>query len=315
MAAPSRGRAMIDLAALAKRAGGSFNGKDALIPGPGHRACDRSLSLTIGRKGQLIAHSFAGDEMAAIAVYLKSLGVEISAARQSAESLRASERAGAAKASAGAHLAARLWRESILITDTLAARYLENRAVATPWPPALRFHPACPDGPFRRPALIAARTLLDRPDQVGSVQRTFLRRDGAGKAETANAKKMLGACKGGGVVLGEIGGVLLVAEGVETALSAAALFAMPAVATLGAAHTRKLIVPESVREIVIAADNDETGRAAAEALAARLRKEGRSVRVESPPPALKDFNDAATAKERDVGAPRPFRGGGPPHGI
>ena len=157
--------------------------------------------------------------------------------------------------------------------------------------------------------------MLVTPDRVMSVQRTFLARDGSGKATGGEAKKTLGACKGGGVVLGEIAELLLVAEGIETALSAAALFGLPAVATLGAAHTRKLIVPESVREVVIAADNDETGCAAAEALATRLRKDGRTVRVETPPPAFKDFNDVATGKERGVGAPRCFRGGGPPHGV
>lgn len=304
---------MIDLAALAKRAGGSFNGRDVLLPGPGHSRRDRSLSLTLGRNGRLIAHSFAGDDKATIDAYLKSLGVELTA-RVSSAIICARERAGDAKASAAARLAARLRRESVPVLGTLAARYLESRAIAPPWPAALRFHASCPDGPFRRPALIASRTLIEAADQAASIQRTFLRKDGAGKAEINDAKKSLGVCKGGCVVLGEIGEEMLIAEGVETALSAAALFGLPAVATLGVAHTRALMIPDSVRSVVIAADNDAPGRAAAEALAARLRREGRAVRVEAPPPAFKDFNDLASGKERGVGAPRSFRGGGPPHG-
>jgi putative DNA primase/helicase len=304
----------IDLAALAKRAGGYFDGVNANIPGPGHSKVDRSLSLAIGRKGQLIAHSFAGDGAAAIDAHLKSLGVDVSSAHVSSEALRASERAGRAKASATARLAIELWREASPIADTPAARYLEGRGIVAPHPPALRFHPRCPDGPFKRPALIAARTLLDAPDRAVSIQRTFLRNDGGGKANTPDAKKTLGACKGGGVVLGVIGDELVIAEGVETALSASVIFAMPAVATLGTSFTRGLVVPERVRRVLIAADNDEPGLHAAQALAARLRKEGRDVRIETPPSAFKDFNDLSNGKERSVDALRSFRGGGPPHG-
>lgn len=304
---------MIDLATLAKRAGGVFNGHDALIPGPGHSKADRSLSVSIGDNGKLIWCSFAGDGEDAVRAYLKELGVAGEGAPAQGSPPATPERA--RRPGAGAHWAAALWRESFAIHGTLGARYLRGRAIGAPFPPSLKFHPECRDGPFRRPALIAARTMLATPDQVVSVQRTFLARDRSGKAPVREAKKSLGACKGGGVVLGEIGATLLVAEGVETALSAAALFGLPAVATLGAAHTRRLMVPVSVREIVIAADNDNAGRAAAEALAARLRKEGRSVRVESPPVAFKDFNDFATEKERDASTPRSFRGGGPRHGV
>lgn len=307
---------MIDLKHLAKRAGGEFNGHDARIPGPGHGPTDRSLSLSIGDNGRLIWWSFSGDSNAAVRAYLKELGVMGEGACAEGAPLVAPERA--RRTDAGAHWAAALWRESIALDGTLGMRYLENRSIHGPFPPTLRFHKACRDGPFRRPALIAARTMLGTPDQVTSVQRTFLARDGNGKAPVKVTKKTLGACKGGGVVLGDIGEALLIAEGVETALSAAAIFRLPAaVATLGVAHTRKLIVPESVREIVIATDNDndEAGRVAAEALAARLRREGRLVRVELPPSAYEDFNDLATSKERSVGAPRSIRGGGPPDGV
>lgn len=305
---------MIDLAALAKRAGGDFNGHDAIIPGPGHSKKDRSLSVSVGDNGNLIWFSFAGDSDAAVRAYLKGLGVAGEGAAARGTPLAAAKRA--QRTDTGAHWAAALWRQSVAIDGTLGARYLESRAIRGPFPPSLRFHPECRDGPFRRLALIAARTMLATPGEVASVQRTFLARDGSGKAG-GDAKKTLGGCRGGGVVLGEIGAVLLIAEGIETALSAAAIFGLPAVATLGTAHTRALLLPECVQNVVIAADNDERGQGldAANALAARLRKEGRFVRVESPPDAFKDFNDLATGKERGVGAPRSFRGGGPTHGV
>ena len=110
-------------------------------------------------------------------------------------------------------------------------------------------------------------------------------------------------------------GLACIAEGIETALSASAMFNMPAVATLGTSFTRGLIIPEQVRRPVIAVDNDEPGLRAAEALETRLRKEGRAVRIETPPPEFKDFNDLANGKERSVDALRSFRGGEPPHGL
>jgi putative DNA primase/helicase len=301
---------MIDLAALAKRAGGSFDGKNARIPGPGHSQRDRSLSLSIGRNGRLIAHSFAGDDDAVIGAYLRALGVDASSAHVSSEALRACERAGQRQANAIARMATDLWRAGAPLAGSLGARYFESRGIGAPWPAALRFHPACPDGPFKRPALIAARTRLDASQQVGSIQRTFF----DGEAHKI-ARKSLGACKGGGVLLGEIGEEALVAEGIETALSAAAMFKLPAIATLGTAFTAGLSIPERVRRVLIAADNDEPGLRAAHKLAARLRKEGRKVRIETPPVAYKDFNDVATGKERGADTPRSFRGGGPPHGV
>ena len=48
LAARPRLCAMIDLKCLAQRAGGEFNGHDAMIPGPGHSKEDRSLSVSIG---------------------------------------------------------------------------------------------------------------------------------------------------------------------------------------------------------------------------------------------------------------------------
>lgn len=306
---------MIDLKRLAQRAGGEFNGHDATIPGPGHSKADRSLSVSIGDNGKPIWWSFAGDPDGAVRAYLQEFGVDVGGA--GSRSVHPVARRRHRGSGDTGRLAALLWAQSRPIEGTLAAHYLAHRAIKAPLPPALRFHPDCPDGPFRRPALIAARTMLAAPDQVMSVQRTFLARDGSGKARGGETKKTLGACKGGGVVLGEIAESLLVAEGVETALSAAPLFALPGVATLGVAHTRALIIPEWVREVVIAADNDEKGQGldAAKALAARLHKEGRNARIEAPPPAFKDFNDLATDKQRGVGAPRSIRGGGPPDGV
>jgi hypothetical protein len=284
-----------------------------MIPGPGHSKADRSLSVSIGDNGKLIWWSFAGDPDGVVRAYLQEFGLDVGDAGP--RSVHPAARQRHRGSGDTGKLAALLWTEGRPIEGTLAAHYLAQRAIKAPLPPSLRFHPDCPDGPFRRPALIAARTMLAAPDHVQSVQRTFLARDGSGKARCGEAKKTLGACKGGGVALGDIGESLLVAEGVETALSASALFALPAVATLGTSFTRILSLPARVRRVLIAADNDEPGLRAAEALATRLRAEGRNVRIEAPPPAFKDFNDLATDKQRGASTPRSIRGGGPPDGV
>jgi DNA primase len=52
-----------------------------------------------------------------------------------------------------------------------------------------------------------------------------------------------------------------------------------------------LILPESVRAVVIAADADKAGEDAAETAAARWTNEGRRVRIARPEVAGRDFND------------------------
>jgi len=52
-----------------------------------------------------------------------------------------------------------------------------------------------------------------------AIHRTFLVRDGRGKAPVDPQKMMLGPCRGGAVRLGVPGDVLMVGEGIETCLS------------------------------------------------------------------------------------------------
>ena len=52
------------------------------------------------------------------------------------------------------------------------------------------------------------------------IHRTFLARDGCGKAPVEPAKMMLGPCRGGVVRLSQPAGPLMVGEGIETCLAA-----------------------------------------------------------------------------------------------
>jgi hypothetical protein len=127
-----------------------------------------------------------------------------------------------------------------------------------------------------------------------AVHRTFLRRDGIGKADLAPNKMTLGPCKGGAVRLRAAGPILAVAEGIETALSYMQLTGTPTWAALSAGGMRSLILPENVVEVVIASDPDPVGMIAARVAAQRWLDEGRLVAIARPPLGV-DFNDLARA--------------------
>lgn len=89
------------------------------------------------------------------------------------------------------------------------------------------------------------------------------------------------------------GDALVIGEGVETSLSAGIITGLPAWAAMDAGKLEKVEIPEQVRRVVIAADNDANfaGQAAAYSLAKRLISAGKSVEVIIPPRVGDDFND------------------------
>ncbi len=191
--------------------------------------------------------------------------------------------------------APRLFARGRSIEGTLAETYLRARSITAPlndlW--SLRFHPACyyreadDDQPQTWPAVLAAIT--DVHGTITAVHRIWLDRDGCRKAPVGNPRRSLGSQLGGGVRLGLIGDVLAVGEGIETMLSLrTALPRMPVLAGLSANHLAALEVPEGVRRLYVARDNDPEGRRAEARLRVRLR--GREIEVRSLSPAYSDLN-------------------------
>ena len=123
-----------------------------------------------------------------------------------------------------------------------------------------------------------------------AIHRTFLARDGRGKAPVDPSRMMLGLCRGGAVRLGEPQGTLLVGEGIETCLAAMQATGCPAWAALSTAGVRALDLPVAVREVIVLVDGDDPGEAAASASAWRWKRQGRRVRLARAPRGL-DFND------------------------
>jgi hypothetical protein len=123
-----------------------------------------------------------------------------------------------------------------------------------------------------------------------AIHRTFLARDGAGKAPVDPQKMMLGPCRGGAVRLAPLGSVLMVGEGIETCIAAMQAIGHPAWAALSTSGLRTLDLPKDVRDVIVLADGDDAGEAAARDCAWRWKREGRRVRIARPPQGM-DFND------------------------
>jgi putative DNA primase/helicase len=113
---------------------------------------------------------------------------------------------------------------------------------------------------------------------------------------------MFGPCHGGAVRLATPGDMLMVGEGMETCLAAMQATRRPAWAALSTSGLRALDLPSHVREVIVLADGDEPGAAAARDCAWRWKREGRRVRIARPPQGM-DFNDMLMGR-----APRIERG-------
>jgi phage/plasmid primase-like uncharacterized protein len=175
-------------------------------------------------------------------------------------------------------------------TGTLLQTYLASRGLHISPPSTLRFHAGLrhPSG-GTWPAMVALVT-HGSDDTPVAIHRTFLARDGHGKAPVEPQKMMLGPCRGGAVRLGQAGDVLMVGEGIETCLAAMQATGKPVWAALSTSGLRTLDLPQTVREVIVLADGDDPGEAAAREAAQRWRYEGRHVRIARPPKGM-DFND------------------------
>jgi hypothetical protein len=82
----------------------------------------------------------------------------------------------------------------------------------------------------------------------------------------------------------------MIGEGIETCLATMQATGKPAWAALSTSGLRSLELPDPILDIVVLADGDAPGEAAAEASARRWVDEGRRVRIARPPQGS-DFND------------------------
>ena len=183
---------------------------------------------------------------------------------------------------------AALWAKTVSVTDgDPVSMYLRRRGLAGPVPEHLRLHPRLTywDGGDRGtwPAMIAP---LIRPDGVVlALLRTYLTADGS-KAPVPTVKKLTGAAgplAGACIPLHDPQhGVIGIAEGIETAQAAHLASGLSTVAAYCAGNLAAYTWPPGVRRIVVFADADPAGAAAAQSLKARAMRAGLSVAVMTP---------------------------------
>lgn len=182
-----------------------------------------------------------------------------------------------------------------LASDDPVVRYLTARGIDMQrFPKFVRYVEHCrykDEG--HHPAMVAK--FLAPDGKPVTLHKTYLTHFGT-KAEVPEPKLLMPGdlAKGGSIRLTSPAATLGIAEGIETALSAAQLFSVPCWASLNAGLLMAWQPPPEAKEVVIFADNDSNGvgQQAAWSLYARLHRDGLKVRVEMPPDVDTDWNDA-----------------------
>jgi putative DNA primase/helicase len=279
---------------VARALGGRKVGAAWMARCPAHDDRAPSLSIATGHGGKVLMRCHAGCDQRQVIAALRACGVWQAAASRASGPLlsinscppaehdrRVMRRTAAALA---------IWQSCQPVEGGPVQTYLRSRGLDIAPPASLRFNPALkhPSGAFW-PAMVALVTHGVDATPIG-IHRTFLDRNGNGKAPVDPQKMMLGPCRGGAVQLGSSGKQLMIAEGVETALSAMQATGQVAWAALSTSGLRTLELPTEVSDVIVLADGDDAGEAAARDCALCWKRQGRRVRIARPPRGM-DFND------------------------
>jgi len=253
---------------------------------PAHDDHHPSLSLSLSEEGTLLAHCYAGCSFPDILSAIRGRGL-----LEKSDFLHQRDKPSQSEKDPN-KMALRIWQESVRAEDTNVETYLRSRGIQGAIPPTLRFHPRLfHNSRTYHPAMVAAIAVWPSKTVAG-VHRTYLTADGTDKATLSQNKMMLGLTKGGAVRLSPIGAKLILAEGIETALSCFYATNIPTWSCLSTSGMIDIVVPhpEITSEIIICADGDGAGQNAADKLAERLHRDGYGVRI-APSPQGQDFND------------------------
>jgi hypothetical protein len=189
--------------------------------------------------------------------------------------------------------ALKLWNVSFPAENTVVETYLRSRGLTAAIPQDIRLLPGHRHSPSDRlyPVMLAAIRCWPSKNIV-AVHRTWILPDGSGKAPLEPQKMMLGPTSGGAVQLSTPAAKMVIAEGLETAMSVMQATGLSVWAGLSTAGITNLVLPDFPlgQDIIIAGDNDPAGRKAAIQAAEKWTKEGRKVRLAFPP-VNQDFND------------------------
>jgi DNA primase len=193
------------------------------------------------------------------------------------------------------------------IEGTPAAVYLRSRGITIDLPHTLRFARLAPpkiegngllaaNGPNPLPCLVAVVT--GASGALMGLQRTYLTEDGrkaAVKATEADRKPKvkysLGNVIGGSIQLGAPSASMLVCEGLEDGLTLAQGLGRSVWVAAGTSMMPSMAFSPITRAIVIGADRNAPGEAAAQKAAKAYTAAGLAVRIMRPTVPFADFND------------------------
>jgi putative DNA primase/helicase len=279
--------------AVAKALGGRKAGAVWMARCPAHDDRAPSLAIADAKNGKVLVRCHAGCDQRDVIAALHARGAWPDTGRGTRQFLRKAGRQPAkpvCDALKRTEAALAIWRASRPAEGTPVETYLRSRGLTIPVPPSLRFQAGLkhPSGGVW-PAMVALVTDGGAGNPI-RIHRTFLDRDGNRKAPIEPAKMMLGPCRGGTVRLAQPGEALMVGEGIETCLAAMQATAQAAWAALSTSGLRNLDLPREVRDVIVLADGDDPGEAAAQDCAWSWKREGRRVRIARPPQGM-DFND------------------------
>jgi hypothetical protein len=201
---------------------------------PAHDDCEPSLSIHHGADGKMLVCCHAGCEQGRVIAALRSRGLwnnddprQFRRPVSWATTTQNTDRDNAKRAEA----AMTIWQKTVPAEGTLVETYLRSRGLQRRPPTRVRFHTGLKHPAGRVwPAMVALVTQGD--DTPIAIHRTFLARNGMRKAPVDPQKMMLGPCNGGAVRLAQENDLLMVGEGIETALSAMHATGLPGWAAL-----------------------------------------------------------------------------------
>ncbi len=279
--------------AIAKALGGRKAGGGWTARCPAHDDRTPSLSIRVADDNNVLVRCHAGCDQERVIAALRGRGLWVENGRRSLSRMARPtpvERQPDLNDAKRSEAALAIWQSAEPAQGTPVETYLSSRGIKVPPPDALRFHAGLkhPSGGVW-PVMVALVTNGADGTPL-AIHRTFLARDGGGKAPVDPQKMMLGPCRGGAVRLADPGDVLMVGEGIETCLAAMLASGHPAWAALSTSGLRGLDLPKDVRDVIVLADGDEAGEAAARDCALRWKRQGRRVRIARPPQGM-DFND------------------------
>jgi phage/plasmid primase-like uncharacterized protein len=275
--------------AIAIACGGKHAGSPCFCPAHNDRH-KPSFSVNVGKNGNtVVLHCFAGCSFEAISAALRDMGLWGKAQARMWSPQQSSELDDAQKI----EKAAERFCETVEPEGTCTERYLQARGITLPIPAAIRHHHQLwhKKSEARWPAMVAAVTNAEGDFQT--IHRTWLSPLKPEKASVDPQKAVYCAFRGCAIHLADWDPVkpLAIAEGIETALSGMQVTGLPTWSAISTGGLKTMRPPDGIREIIIAADNDPPGEAAADYAAWRFGRFGYDVKIARPAAEFKDFND------------------------